>query len=289
MSLSGTEKGDGEPREMEIERLHRPDQQEFEERFAGPGRPVVLTGLTDDWPARDWTPERLAERCGQLWVELTPTLNGEEPVEMSLADYVAYLRNPDARGLYLASWSFRQEAPELLQDFTIPGLFADDWLQDMPAECRFDLLWLFMGPASAGFHLHQDLAMTSAWNVQLSGTKEWLFFGPEESENLYYGEVDAFRPDPVRYPNFLPERAWRTVVRPGELIFTPSGWWHQTRHSQPGIALTANYVNHTNCRQVLDWLDQNRLNTPLRRFQTELQKVVEQKQGALNVFSSRAS
>lgn len=39
--------------------------EEFAARFEGPGIPVILTGLTDDWPAgREWTDARLLERFG---------------------------------------------------------------------------------------------------------------------------------------------------------------------------------------------------------------------------------
>ena len=38
---------------------------QFAEQWEAPGRPCIITHLTDDWPAaREWTPERLAEKYG---------------------------------------------------------------------------------------------------------------------------------------------------------------------------------------------------------------------------------
>ncbi|KAJ3212564.1 hypothetical protein HDU82_000503 [Entophlyctis luteolus] len=43
--------------------IHRISQQEFIERFERPALPVVLTGVTDNWKAREnWTPQKLLER-----------------------------------------------------------------------------------------------------------------------------------------------------------------------------------------------------------------------------------
>ncbi|MCA9793195.1 MAG: cupin-like domain-containing protein [Candidatus Eremiobacteraeota bacterium] len=251
---------------MEIERRHRPDPEEFYQEFAKPGKPVILTGLAEDWPARGWTPAELARRQPGLEVVLTPSAGAHrDKVTMTLQDYVAYLAAPDERMLYLASWSFQDSLPELLDDFTVPPHFADDWLALLPAELRYELMWIFMGPAGSGFKMHQDVGMTSAWNVQLSGSKEWVFFPPEDTPYLYGGEVDAFNPDHKKFPRYAQATPWTATVRPGELMFTPSAWWHQTRHLETGVALTANYVDRSNHKQVLEWLEEVGNQRPLKR------------------------
>ncbi|MGE0492987.1 MAG: cupin-like domain-containing protein [Vulcanimicrobiota bacterium] len=251
---------------MEIQRLHRPDPEEFYRDYAKPGKPVVLTGLAEDWPARAWTPAELARRQPELEVILTPSAGpNRDKVTMALKDYVAYLEAPDERMLYLASWSFQDGLPELLDDFTVPEYFAEDWLAEVPEELRYQLMWIFMGPAGSGFKMHQDVGMTSAWNVQLSGSKEWVFFAPDDTPYLYGGEVDAFAPDHKKFPRYARATPWMATVAPGELMFTPSAWWHQTRHVETGVALTANYVDRSNHKQVLEWLETTGNQRPLKR------------------------
>lgn len=227
------------------------------EEYALPGKPVVLTEATKDWKALQWTPESLCDVIGEAMIEVTPSSSLEEALfEMTFAEYVDYLKNPDEQMLYMTSWNFREEFPELLDDFEVPIYFRDDWLQQIDPEQQFDLMWLFLGSAGSGFRMHVDLAQTAAWNCQLTGLKKWLLWSPEQSELVYGGEVDGFSPDFDTYPEFRKAQALEATMGPGDLIFTPSGWWHQTQNLETGLALTANFVNSSNYQRVLKWLEE---------------------------------
>ena len=239
-----------------IERCGELSLEEFLTEFGVPGKPCILTEATKGWAALEWTPEDLASRFGEEWVDITPSASLEEAtLEMTLAEYVDYLKSPDERLLYLTSWNFREFCPELMEDFQVPIYFREDWLQEIEEEQQFDMMWLFLGPAHAGFRLHVDIGQTSAWNVQLTGSKKWILFPPEQEEFLYGGEVDAFDPNLEEFPLFAQAKKYECIVKAGELIFTPSGWWHQTKNLETGLAITANYANETNCHKVLNWLN----------------------------------
>lgn len=234
----------------EIPRCHRPTLEEFEERFAVPGLPVILTGLTDDWVARSWTPENMARRFPDVAVEVTPrgsTIEGTKT--LSFAEYVQLLQAGRAEGDYLTSWCFRRDCPELLQDFRVPTYFQDDWLEELPQ--LNDMMWLFLGAAGSGMGLHQDLGHTAAWNAQVTGLKRWALVAPKDEEYLYNGEVCAFKPNRVRHSKFRKAEVWRGDVGAGEILFIPGAWWHQTRNLETGFAITANYVNRCNYETVL--------------------------------------
>ncbi len=238
-----------------LPRSHNPSLEEFRNQYARPGRPVILTGLTEQWPARDWTPESLSARFPGVEVELTPShseVEGTHP--MLLTDFVATLEDPPPELFYLTSWCFREHCPELLGDFQIPALFSEDWLEELPE--LNDMLWLFLGPAGAGMGLHQDLGHTAAWNAQVTGRKRWALISPRYDEWVYEGEVDAFEPDLVRYPDFAQVEVWEGTVEAGEILFIPGGWWHQTVNQEIGFAITANYVDITNYQRVLDCLEE---------------------------------
>lgn len=239
-----------------IERRSGLSKEEFLEQYALPKKPVILTDAAAGWPALDWTPESLAEAAPQATIRATPTAarSNISAVEMSLREYVDYLKEPDARKLYMTSWAFRTVAPQLLEGFEVPEYFADDWLQDLDDEARPDLLWIFLGPGRSGLFMHVDIGHTAAWNVQLSGRKSWVLFSPGQEQWLYDGQVDAFNPDLERFPDFAKTDPIRCEVGPGECIYAPSGWWHQTRNIDQGMALTANYVDQTNHEEVLAWL-----------------------------------
>lgn len=270
---------------QEVERRGKLSHRQFLEDYGVPGKPVVLTEVTEGWKALNWTPDSLASRFGDEWVDITPSASLEEAtLEMTLSEYVEYLKQPDERMLYLTSWNFREFCPELLADFEVPIYFREDWLQEIDPEQQFDLMWLFLGPAGAGFRLHVDIGLTSAWNVQLTGKKRWILFPPEQADLLYGGEVDAFAPDLDEFPLFAQATPYECVVDAGELIFTPSGWWHQTKNLESGFAITANYANQTNYKKVLHWLDtigkELDMGLDMEAYAAEFRRVVEAHQQA---------
>lgn len=239
---------------LQIPRRNRPTREEFETEFALPGKPVILTGLTDHWPARKWTPEGLASRFPEAPIELTALgATQEGTVETTLSEYVKYLDEPGSERYYMTSWCFRRDCPELLRDFEVPEYFAEDWLEELPT--LNDMMWLFLGPKDSGMAMHQDLGHTAAWNAQVTGSKRWALAPPEQEDNLYEGEVDVFNPDLANFPRLAQAETHEGVVNAGEVLFIPGGWWHQTINLATGFAITANYVDKTNYQKVLDCLE----------------------------------
>jgi Cupin-like domain len=238
----------------EIPRCHQPTPDEFRERYALPGLPVILTGLTDHWAARHWTPQGMAGRFPQATIDVTPpgsTVEGTR--SSSLADYVQAVESGHAGGDYLTSWCFRTDCPELLEDFDIPVYFQEDWLEELPE--KNDMMWLFLGAAGSGMGMHQDLGHTAAWNAQVTGLKKWALVAPEYEDYLYGGKVCAFKPNRVRHSKFRRAEVLYGDVRAGEVLFIPGAWWHQTQNLETGFAITANFVNETNFRTVLACLE----------------------------------
>ena len=237
-----------------LTRLHRPAKEVFVEEYALAGKPVILTGLTDHWPARSWTPEGMAKRFGQAPIELTPLgATVEGTLEMTLSEYVEYLKQPGAERYYMTSWCFRRDCPELLEEVDVPEYFAEDWLESLPE--LNDMMWLFLGPEGSGMGMHQDLGHTAAWNAQITGRKRWCLAAPDQDDFLYEGEVDGFNPDLARHPLAAQAELYEGIVEAGEVLFIPGGWWHQTENLATGFAITANYVDRTNYQRVLQCLE----------------------------------
>lgn len=240
-----------------VERRTSLSQAEFLEEYARPGKPVILTGLTADWPAQQlWTMNFFRQRYGHLPVEVKrEAQQGPASARMSLARYIDYLESTrDESPFYLASWDFLPVAPELARDFRLPDYWADDWMADLCEELRPRLLWLFIGPPRTGFRMHVDVGHTAAWNAQLVGSKRWTLFSPEQLPYLYSGLVNSFAPDLERFPQFARACGYECTLEAGEAIFTPSLWWHQTQILEPSIAVSGNYANAHNIQHVLEWL-----------------------------------
>lgn len=166
--------------------------------------------------------------------------------ELKLEDYIDYISNvpeedraiPD---LYL-NWRYNRDCPELRNDYETPH-YVKDWLRFVPNWVIDPYSWIYIGPDKSGSPLHQDIDMTHGWNALISGRKHWVFFSPDQSEWIYRGKVDAFSPDFHQYPLLAKARPLYAEQNPGEIVFVPSGWWHQVRNEGITIAVTENYVN----------------------------------------------
>src|SRR5439155_10780447 len=65
-----------------VERRSKLSRDEFMQRYVLPGRPVVLTDLADDWPARTrWTPQYLKQRYGDVEIEVQTERNTDTRYE----------------------------------------------------------------------------------------------------------------------------------------------------------------------------------------------------------------
>lgn len=247
--------------------------QEMLDEYVRPGRPVLLTGVTRDWPARTkWTFDFFRQRYGGEPVRVTRAAREDEPeVETTLAEYLdSFPAHAQGRPFYLTSWAFRERHPELLEDFRIPECLPDDLIASIPEHLRPDLLWLFMGPAGSGIRMHVDVGFSSAWNVQVVGRKRWVLYPPEQEPYLYGGAVDAFHPDLERFPRFALAHPHEVEVGPGEMLFVPSLWWHQTVHVEDGIAVTGNFADETIWTEVVRYLQMHEMGELLEAFRKVL-------------------
>ena len=241
-----------------VERRQALTHEQFLADFAKPEKPVIVSDLTSDWPAQKlWTFDYFRQHYGHLQVQVKREARPGPPLDLTMADYIDYLETTrDPSPYYLASWDFMLEAPELADHFRLPSYWREDWLLEVTPELRPRMLWLFIGPAQTGFRLHVDVGHTAAWNVQLLGLKRWTLFDPEQLDYLYSGAVDTFQPDLEAHPKFALARGYQCLLGPGEAIFVPSRWWHQTQILENSLAVSGNYATRHNIHHVLAWLRQ---------------------------------
>jgi Cupin-like domain len=104
------------------------------------------------------------------------------------------------------------------------------------------------------FNLHYDSLHCLGFVTQLYGDKEFIVFAPEDSKYHYpnednpkFAQIDnPFAPDLERFPLFAYATPCRFVLRPGETIFDPAGWWHATRM----LSLDCYGHQHCQCEQL---------------------------------------
>ncbi|GBG79440.1 hypothetical protein CBR_g29587 [Chara braunii] len=254
--------------------------EEFVEKFEVPNRPVLISGLTDDWPAvKLWDRDYLlsqASACGAKFAC--------GPVDMRLDDFYVYAdRAQEERPIYLFDPKFGEKVPQLARDYEVPGYFAEDLFSVLGPEGRPHYRWLIIGPARSGSSFHIDPNCTSAWNAVVRGSKKWVLYPPEMVPPGVHPSADgADVTSPVSitewFMNFYhlvsrdmsaegerggggarnkaatQRRPVECVCREGEVVFVPRGWWHIVLNLEDSVAVTQNYVSRQNLLQVLDFL-----------------------------------
>jgi hypothetical protein len=234
-----------------VEKRRSVARDEFVERYVCGGRPLVLTGLTADWPAmKRWSPADLKARFGHLDVEIQAERNADPRYEenklalrrqVRLADFVdQVLANGPTNDYYMTANNEALRRPEFAP------LLAD--IGSLPPVCDRSQLAakssFWFGPAGTVTPLHHDTLML--FHTQVVGRKRWRFISPMETPKLYnyngvFSPIDIDRPDLARFPDFAGVKVLEVIAEPGETVFLPLGWWHQV--TSLDVSLSFSYSN----------------------------------------------
>jgi hypothetical protein len=227
--------GDG----VAVARRTRLGEDEFRAEYLLPRRPVILTDAASQWPLYGRaTPDWFRDHCGAHRVRVL----GQD---CSLAELIDRLEasTPQHPAPYPCKFEIARDLRELLAevsprfDLSLPDRQASRLIPQRLFE-GVNNLEIFFGGAGGRFpYLHYDVLHLHAWITQLHGDKEFILYAPDQAPFLY---VDAevpwqscirnhHQPDYARYPLLRHARAQTIVLRPGETLFLPCGWWHTAR------------------------------------------------------------
>jgi ribosomal protein L16 Arg81 hydroxylase len=234
-----------------IERRSKISQNEFIERYYSANRPVILTGLLANTTAKKrWTPQYLAEVCGDSTVEVMAgrqndpryEINSEaHKSQMKMSEYVRMvLEYGPSNDYYLVANNGFFERPDTQRLYSeVPQL--PEYLDHADAKGK---VFFWFGPAGTVTPLHHDVM--NVLLAQIYGRKRFTLIPPEQIPYVYnetgvYGEVDCERPDYDSYPLYREVHPLRFVLGPGELLFIPVGWFHHVRALD--VSMTVSYTN----------------------------------------------
>lgn len=251
-----------------MDRAFKPSVTEFLNNYAFKSRPVILEGITDDWAASTkWTWEYVQDQFGSNIQFAKKCRNKAEPGKsFTITEYIEYMRNNnDADPFYLKNCQFHRNT-ELINDYPLPE-YLQSWHVALPEDSRPFLSWLYLASKDTFSSIHLDIFNTSAWNAVISGKKLWLFYHPDDYDFLYDGIANPFEPDLNKFPYLSKTNPIWGIQSPGEVIYTPSNWWHAVYNLEAGISLTENFVNQSNYNAVLKNLYDNGLNEQAMAFE----------------------
>ena len=102
---------------------------------------------------------------------------------------------------------------------------------------------MLIGDTDAGMYFHNDHLAAASWQAAVVGRKRWVLCRNEDTD-IFRGRagmkpdarrlpIDAFEPDSERFPRFAEAHCADVVVSPGEILYYPAYWYHQTRCLDP--------------------------------------------------------
>ncbi|KAL3512790.1 hypothetical protein ACH5RR_025507 [Cinchona calisaya] len=177
--------------------------------------------------------------------------------------------------LYLKDWHFVKEYPEY-HAYETPLLFRDDWLnlyldkyhmhtdpdsyQETNEISCSDYRFVYMGPKGTWTPLHADVFRSYSWSANVCGKKQWFFLSPSQHHlvfdrhmtNSVYNIFEDV--SETKFPGFKEALWWECTQEQDDIIFVPSGWYHQVHNVEDTISINHNWFNAYNVSWVWDLL-----------------------------------
>uniref|UniRef100_A0AC35U0N6 JmjC domain-containing protein n=1 Tax=Rhabditophanes sp. KR3021 TaxID=114890 RepID=A0AC35U0N6_9BILA len=109
-----------------------------------------------------------------------------------------------------------------------------------------------LGPAGTWTKFHCDVLESYSWSANICGKKQW-FFVPKGKEVLFSVNKFEFVSD-IRDLKHLWKEAgvYEVIQNPGEVMFVPSGTYHQVHNLDLTVSINHNFVNASNITRLFD-------------------------------------
>ena len=225
-----------------VENISRTD---FNNLYLKPRRPLVIKGLTKDWPAREkWTPEYLKQAMQNRIVPLydnskadpSKPINASE-TKMPFGEYMDLIRSRPTE-LRIFFFNIFKHAPELLNDIVIPKELMGGFIESMPA--------MFFGGSDSVTFLHYDIDLPHIFHTHFGGTKHVILFENKWKRRLYclpnatyaLEDYDVSDPDINKFPALAGVEGQQVILEHGDTLFMPTGYWHWMKYLEGSYSLS---------------------------------------------------
>ena len=237
------------PQSVEIERRHQLSRDEFLREYYSTNRPVIITGMMEDWPAmRKWDLDYFASQFGDRSVEVQMGRAAGANYETEREKYIHKIRFGDfvdkvrtagrTNDFYLTANNNslnRKVLPELWDDIVqVPEYLS--------ANQPGGFFW--MGPAGTITPFHHDL--TNNFMAQVIGRKRiklapsWDL--PAMRNYLHcFSQVDGRITPAAPHPGLAEPQILDFLLNPGEILFLPIGCFHFVEGVD--ISVTVSFTN----------------------------------------------
>lgn len=160
-----------------------------------------------------------------------------------------------------------EHLPEVLADlspqnpYSFPGRYASPLMLEYYRRPDGFLKLLIGGVGGRFPVMHYDGDESHAAITEIYGDKEFILYPPEDARYLYpksepkqHSTVDdPYNQDLERFPLLAKATQYRTVIRPGDMVYVPVGWWHTARALSMSISVCQNMVFEWDWPGFMNW------------------------------------
>lgn len=220
-------------------------QADFKKNYLAPRRPLIIRGLTSDWPAREkWTPDYLKQVVGKKVVPLYDNSKADpsKPInsaaaEMPFDDYIDLIMSEPTE-LRIFFFNIFKHAPQLLDDIAFPKELMGGFLESMPS--------MFFGGSDSVTFLHYDIDLPHIFHTHFGGKKQVILFENKWKRRLYcipnatyaLEDYDVLNPDTKKFPALEEIEGQEVFLEHGDTLFMPTGYWHWMKYTEGGYSLS---------------------------------------------------
>lgn len=230
-----------------IERVPDISPSKFQKEYLIPQKPLIITELSKQWPAYErWTWDYFKQLVGHVRVGVYNNTRAGARVAVNGADdymlFGDYLELVQEGPLELRIFLFNifNYAKGIRADFVFPEQLVNGFLKRYPM--------LFVGGSGSIAHMHYDIDLSHIFHTQFLGSKRVLLLDNGQSSMIYKmpSTVESAASfvnwheqlDIEKFPALKYAKAYTAILKHGETLFMPSGYWHHMQYIDSGIAMS---------------------------------------------------
>lgn len=232
----------------EVERREKLSVEEFDAEYRSEFKPVVISGLMNDWPAyKTWTFDLLAEKCGDVEVTVD-SYSSQKVQKRTFSEFVQLMKDNAAKKgepFYLQEWLYKAISPQLIEDLPELAIADYDFRRNLYGEAISTNHQLWIGQKGGATRVHQDSYLIDVMHAQIVGEKHWSILKPNVTlKKRADGSLDFERMVKEHRDDFT----W-AVCKPGDVIYLPALWWHRINLLSDSIGLGRKCLDQANLQE----------------------------------------
>lgn len=207
-------------------------------------KPIILKDFVEkDSPAyQKWNYEYFKEIAGETKVnvygselESIDRVASKPVAETNFSEYLDLISTKTTE-YRLFLFNLLSIKPELKDDLHYRDVTKGKVLKWLP--------FMFFGGKGSITRNHIDIDMSHVFITQFQGIKRIWLFPWEQSDLMYklpynfHSLVNLQEADYEKYPALKHLKGYEAVIKPGETLYIPSGWWHYIQYETEGYSVS---------------------------------------------------